>query len=79
MGSNYQLLRRHNGIQCPPCVYDKEGGYSLHKFKSTRALTCHLRTVHKLNNEDLDKIKKIYSEYTEGSFIELCYKRDILN
>ena len=78
MSNNYQLIKRHSGIQCPPCVKQNEGGYSVHKFKSTRALTCHLRKTHKLNNDELDKIKTLYSEYTEGSFIELCYKRGIL-
>jgi hypothetical protein len=76
MYSHSMLLKRHTGKQCPECY--KENNRHLHIYKSTRALTCHLRSVHKLNNSELDKIKKLYSEYTEGSFIELCFKRGIL-
>jgi hypothetical protein len=68
--------KRHNGLQCPPCFI--EDNRHLRIYKSTRALTCHLRTAHKLNHEELNRIKTIYSEYSEGSFIELCFKRGLL-
>ena len=76
MYSQYMLLKRHTGIQCPECF--KESKRHLRIYKSKRALTCHLRSVHKINHEYLKNIKTIYAEYSEGSFIELCFKRGLL-
>lgn len=78
--STAKLLNRHQrrqGLVCPVC-FDFNPRLDLHKFKSSRALSCHIKLEHRIPNEKFDAIRAAARSYTDGCFLELCYARGVL-